>query len=547
MDGSHTPATLPLRPADEVMTLARLGVMQPTRLSFLRVLMRDLARMEAQVTRPIWSMDAKGHGHAVYSVTLAGHTYSLIAFSRHLADEDRSDRVIATAWDAAFVLFDGVPVPDDIARLAAEVPQQEAGRLGPKELVLSRANKSVRLFNHVVDALRAGRQPEPDQIAATGYLMRTTAVYGNGKFGLSDRAAYCDRPGLSGPFTAEMLTVWLIRGFTHDLAEHLGGAPLDRRIKRHLGIGNATGLGMAPFLVSHPLLIDAWFSVKETALARVLAQETISSDEAARLVELAKQAAAYLASWSVADADAMAGIEALRADWDAFCAGLDASSLAAPSALSLLFAGLECQSCALQELAAAWVIEAFGHLVDDLAHCQASPRRPELDAAMTCAELAQIISDHGAWAMKPDFDTEAQHAQFWYVSEEKLEPRLGRRFEEPGAELETPLDTARQLSALCGDLPDDDTPLWQFLAARPEHRAVARRAQALPSHPYAEVRANMLCEEAAPIHLLRAKLSFFGATRFDPKSRLWTRVTLAQGLPLADEIGTREAAWLPTF
>ncbi|MEO1797904.1 MAG: hypothetical protein AAFR53_12960, partial [Pseudomonadota bacterium] len=90
------------------------------------------------------------------------------------------------------------------------------------------------------------------------------------------------------------------------------------------------------------------------------------------------------------------------------------------------------------------------------------------------------------------------------------------------------------------------TPLWQVLAARPECRAVARRVQAIAGHAYAEVRANLLSEEAAPIHLLRAKLSFFGATRFDPKSRLWTRVTLAQGLPLRDEIGDA-AAWLPTL
>ena len=40
--------------------------------------------------------------------------YSLIAYSRALADEDRTDRVIATAWDASFCLFDGVPTSDDI-------------------------------------------------------------------------------------------------------------------------------------------------------------------------------------------------------------------------------------------------------------------------------------------------------------------------------------------------------------------------------------------------------------------------------------------------
>jgi len=426
------------------------------------------------------------------------------------------------------------------------VPHQEAGRLSSKELVLSRANKSIRLFAHVVAALKAGRQPDPAEIARTGYLMRTTAVYGNGKFGLCDREAYCERPGLSGPFAAEMLTVWLIRGFTHDLVEHLGGAPLERHLKRHLGIGNATGLGMAPFLVSHPLLLDAWFSVKETALARVLSQASISEAQAHVLISHGQDAARYLASWSVADAGAMADILSLRADWDAFLGEVDVDALVAPGGLSRTFARAEAGSLALQELAAAWLLEPFGALIDDLAAHQATALHPVLDPAMKCLELKARIKEDAAFALEPDFKAPEDRAQFWYVSEEKLEPRLGDRHSEHGVDRETPLDTARQVAALFAELPQDETPVWQFLATKPKHRAAARRVQALSQHPYAEVRANLLGAEAAPIHLLRAKLSFFGATRFDPKSRLWTRVTLAQGLPLFDEIGA-EAAWLPSL
>ena len=38
--------------------------------------------------------------------------------------------------------------------------------------------------------------PMPAMIRDIGYLMRTTAVYGNGKFGIADRALIADRPGL---------------------------------------------------------------------------------------------------------------------------------------------------------------------------------------------------------------------------------------------------------------------------------------------------------------------------------------------------------------
>ena len=115
-------------------------------------------------------------GHAVYCAHGAERSYSLVAFAHDLPPEQRSDRVIATAWDATFALFDGVPDAADIARLSQNVPKQEAGRISQKELSLSRANRSVRLWDYVVDCLSKGRQPDAAIVAEVGYLMRTTAV-----------------------------------------------------------------------------------------------------------------------------------------------------------------------------------------------------------------------------------------------------------------------------------------------------------------------------------------------------------------------------------
>jgi hypothetical protein len=53
---------------------------------------------------------------------------------------------------------------------------------------------------------------------------------------------------------------------------------------------------------------------------------------------------------------------------------------------------------------------------------------------------------------------------------------------------------------------------------------------------------NVLHKDALPMHLLRCKLSMFGATKFDPRSDRWVRVTLFQGAPLFDEIHSDE--WL---
>lgn len=269
------------RSPDQVMTLARMGAAHPTRLSFLRQLLRRMESEGWRFDRPLWDINAKGVGRAVYRAIGPVRTYSLVAFAHDLPDEMRSDRVIATAWDATFALFDGNPTREDIARLEANVPLQEAGRITPHELSLSRANRSVRLFAHVVDRLAQGEQPDPAEVAAVGYLMRTTAVYGAGKFGAADRSIIADRPEMAAPFQAEMLSVWLTRQFTTDLVEHLaasrGGeraARLDPATRRSLGVGNSTGLGMAPFLVRHPVLMNNWMRAREEALARVRALPT---------------------------------------------------------------------------------------------------------------------------------------------------------------------------------------------------------------------------------------------------------------------------------
>ena len=226
------------------MRLSRLGSFHQSRLSFMRILTRRMTSDVWTFSRPIFNIDEYGVGSAVYSAHTPDRTYSLVAFAHDLPPDQRSDRVIAEAWDATFALFDGTPTTADIDRLSHNVPLQEAGRVSETELTLSRANRSVRLWTHVVDALASGKQPDPDQIAKVGYLMRTTAVYGSGKFGAADRDLIADRPEMLAPFQAEMLSVYLIRTFVRDLVQHMananGGsrtATLDPTIARRLGIG----------------------------------------------------------------------------------------------------------------------------------------------------------------------------------------------------------------------------------------------------------------------------------------------------------------------
>ena len=174
-----------LRNPNIIMKLSRLGSFHQSKLSFLRSFLKEFKNWEYK--RDLFELSESGYGTAVYSLKKDSRVYSLICFANELKENERSDRVIATKWDAAFTLYDGVPTKQDIERLRMEVPQQEIGRLSYKELTLSRANKSVRIFDHVVENLSKGKQPDIELLSKVGYLYRTTAVYGSGKFGLADR------------------------------------------------------------------------------------------------------------------------------------------------------------------------------------------------------------------------------------------------------------------------------------------------------------------------------------------------------------------------
>ena len=165
-----------LRDPNIIMKLSGLGSFHQSRLSFLRSFLNEFKDWDYK--RDLFNLDVNGFGTAVYSFKKKDRIYSLVCFANEIKDNERSDRVIATKWDAAFTLHDGVPSKKDIERLKNEVPKQEVGRLSYKELTLSRANKSVRVFDHVVENLSKGIQPDLNLLEKVGYLYRTTADYG---------------------------------------------------------------------------------------------------------------------------------------------------------------------------------------------------------------------------------------------------------------------------------------------------------------------------------------------------------------------------------
>lgn len=547
-----------MRSPGQVMRLRRLGSLHQCRLSFMRILTRRMALENWQFSRNVFDIDRNGVGRAVLSVKATDRrTYSLVSFAHDLPDELRSDRVIAEAWDATFALFDGVPTTRDLDRLEDNVPYQEAGRLTEQELVLSRANRSVRLWRHVVDSLAAGGQPDPGKIERVGYLMRTTAVYASGKFGTADRSVVCGRPELQLPFQAEMLTVYLIRTFVRDLVNHLArsrsgspGTRMDDRAAQRLGIGNSTGLGMAPFIVNHPVLYNNWIGAREQAISAVRSVRAATKNEMAVFRDLVDRSSRQVRLWRSDHPMQRAKIADLCRDLDVLTGFLETRDLGDEFPWDRLVLWSETElSVEGQELVASLILEPYPGLVDHLAESMEdrSVDSGDIDGSMTVGEAKQLIAGQFGWAFETDWQSPESIARVWYVSEEKLEPRLGERFEEPLEMYEQPIGTARDAvctySALAG-WPNDRL-IAGFLLEYPDHRHVIRRVQRCRAGTYCEIRDNLVSAELLPIDMLRSKLAFFGATNFDPRSDRWVRICMFAGAPYPEDLATRDSdTWI---
>jgi len=492
-------------------------------------------------------IDNDGFGVSVYTVTTPLRTYSLIAFTQDIPPKKRTDRVIAEVWDATFNLFDGIPTQEDIDYLANNTPKQEEGRYRPSELVLARANKSLRVFEHVISTLAKGSQPDIELLSSVGYLMRTTAVYGSGKFGCADRAKIANREECKGAFQIELLAVYLIRWFTIDLAEHLakkrGGemaVKFEPHIRQFIGVGNATGLGMAPFLLKHPVLIHNLVMAKESALARVRSMETPLKGSLEKFTQSLIQVSQHLREWSVEDEVQTTRIDRLKDEIESlsnWCS--DEINLMKPYPWNGIYQFVEDRfSLECQEMVVSLIIEPHGSLVDDLAETMSSVSTPNLIADMPLSQLKGIVKDYYAWATSIDFTlTESQH-HFWYYSEDKLEPRFGSRDVDEGSDQEMPLAIGRDAYELNHALlsASDEMMVGEFVLSFPQFRHIIRRIQNTLQRPYSEVQDNLLDESMRPLDLLRFKLAFFGASKFDPKSDLWTRISMYQGAPMPDQL-----------
>mgnify|MGYP000454049751 FL=1 len=544
-----------LRDPNIIMKLSRLGSFHQSRLSFLRSFLDEFKDWEYK--NDLFDLDENGFGTAIYSFKKKERVYSLICFANKISDEERSDRVIATKWDAAFTLHDGIPSKRDIERLKNEVPKQEVGRLSYKELTLSRANKSVRVFNHVVESLSKGQQPDLDLLSKVGYLYRTTAVYGSGKFGLADRFRIKNREEINGPFRLEMMLVYLVRQFTFDQVNHVAkfknpktAVKLDSSICKNLGIGNSTGLGMAPFIVNHPTLLNNWIMSREIALKEIREIKKVNENEIKIFNNSLKNSIKNITTWNTDSEYQLKKINSLLNNIKKFLIFIEKEfNFEIDYPFNEIYLWLEqntCEECT--EYVVSMMLEPFDRIVKPLISKMSSDEDQyfTIPTYRTVEDLRNIIEKRYPNILKINFEKKENNKNFWFISKNKEEPRYADRFEENGSELEQPLAIARDIKKLYEVLlvSKNSLTIDKFLIENSDLRHVVRRAFIIEKFPYSEIQDNTIGEEVIPIDMLRLKLSFFGALKFDPRSDKWLRICMFQGAPLPIDLKNFDQQWV---
>lgn len=534
-----------LRDASELMQPERLGALKQTRLSFGRMLIDKMVSERWSFSVDRKSIDVEGVGRIVYAIETPSRRFSFGVFSRNSAEGENTDRIIAEDWDLWAFLCEGEATPDLMDAQREELPHVMEGRATPEILIWTRANRSSRFFGHVVESLAAGHQPDIDHLATGGYLTRSSGYYGNGLNGTKMFHALDDDHPLRQPYMPQMLSAYMLRVFGYDLAEHISKArnpdapSLDDDIKRYLGTGNSSGVGIVLYLVNHPKQLHAWLRAREVALARAKATDPTAA-EVERFHAVVEKAQRWFSEddsdtnrfFSSKD-DIATGLgriddyvdgQPFEGDtghsWDALCEWAESD--------------LRMET---QEVLHSLLLDVHPGACDGLEETFTVSEKSDIIPEMELSTLRSRIEDGYSWALDIDFSRPEATRNFWYRSIENEEPRLGVRGEGPD-EYELPADIARRVQRLIDDLSgfnSADT-VSEFLLEYPEHRYVITRIQNLHGLPYAEIRGNPLDADFVPLHFIACLKAMWGIQKAHPKSKGWVRGTFFQGAPLPREI-----------
>ncbi|PLU60211.1 hypothetical protein, partial [Sinorhizobium medicae] len=491
-----------------------------------------------------------------------GWRFSFPVYSFEPSPHGRTGRIIGRAWDMMGALVEGDMSRRDFETTRTELPKLYEGRATPGTLIWCRSNRSGRFFEGAKAALQAGGQPNVAELAHTCYLMRNTGLDGNGTFGTKSFLAYEGDHPLRWSLAAQMLCAYMMRVFAQDLLAHLVRleAPAAPRmaieLRRFLGVGNGSALGLMLFVNNHPRLIERWLFIREEAIARAKGlTPDENGSEIAKLLSLVDKAITFRSE------DRVQYENVTRSDVVARELGIIRSAVAKlldrwrsgsrfeSEPFAELTASLECRVHAeametLHSLLIELVAEEADQLVEGLVIDEELTGRPE----MPVARLREILRNDYAWAFGLDLDIGSEKRYVWYKSVSAEEPRRGPVAEVGENVVNLGLDLPRLVVSLDRDLAAADPTLStaRFLLARPEHRAIATRVQALAGTGLHSPHADIMSEHFTPAHITRLlNVGIHGIDKTRDFLDRNLRGVLFHGAPVPEDIaaGSADDLW----
>lgn len=550
-----------LRSPDRLMKPEALAAFQPCRISVSRALIAKALRERWNIRKLQFDIDERAKGRALYRIETDGGIFDFPVFSFEFNPQGRTGRIIGRNWDMMAALVEGPMPQTDIDFTQQELPKLYAGRATPETLIWARSNRSSRAFDHTVESLAAGRQPENAKLAQVCYLMRNTGLDGNGTFGTRSFRALEDNHPLRHPLLAQMLSAYMMREFATDLVTCLArhrspkAVELAPEIRRFLGVGNGSALGLILFVNNHPKLIDRFILARETALAhakslrvapdgaevtRLLAlldrairfreQDRMvydalvpSAKVAAELGHVRELVSAFSATGKVADATPIYPLAAI-------CDAAEATLL--PETLETLHSLL---------------IELVPDIADALSETLIVSEEMATEPQMKLGELRQILHDEYAWCFTMDLSTEASRRYIWYKSATAEEPRRGPR-EEVDQAFNLGLDLPRLVQELDVALSAQPANLStaRFLLSHPQFRSITARVQTLRGLQYHSPHMNIMDEDFIPIQMVRLlNVGLHGIDKTRDFLNRNLRGVLYHGAPLPEDLLTGSHADWP--
>jgi hypothetical protein len=507
-----------MRAASQVMRPENLAAIQPSRFSGARAFMNRMLREQWDISIARFDVDANAEGTVVYSIKAPDREFSFIAFSRPPSRAARTGRIIGQAWDMMGTLNEGAATEEDIEAARRELPKLYTGRATPNALIWCRSNRSMRVFDQTLDALADGRQPAIEDLSKVCYLMRNTGLDGNGTFGTRSFPSLGRDHPLGGVLQAQLLTAYMMREYSCDLVEHLArlksdnAVPLDTSIRRYLGVGNGSALGLIFFIHKHPRLINALIGARETAIAKARGLELANDDaRIAKLIDLVRSAITFRREDRMVY-EAFTSSADVAEDLERALEALETFRVSGRIHGEIHSAPLHMLVSCFERTARPEALETLLSLLIELVPEDADALFAEIDApdeftvspAETLASLAELIHRDYGWALDADMNAPDANKYVWYKSETAEEPRRGDREEVPEAR-DLGLDICGGVQALMADIraADPTATVARLLLNHPQHRFLVARIQSLRDAQFHTPHANINAEDFVPIDLVR--------------------------------------------